>query len=33
MQQLIGNVNVTCATYDPKTKTVWLGTKESGAIQ
>src|SRR4030095_3435470 len=33
MQQLIGNVNLTCATYDPKTKTVWLGTKESGAIQ
>ncbi|MEP6794065.1 MAG: SprB repeat-containing protein, partial [Saprospiraceae bacterium] len=33
MQQLIGNVNFTCASYDPKTKTVWLGTKESGAFQ
>ncbi|MEO6131373.1 MAG: SprB repeat-containing protein, partial [Saprospiraceae bacterium] len=33
MQQLIGNVNITCASYDPKSKSVWLGTKESGAIQ
>ncbi|MBK9984701.1 MAG: hypothetical protein IPP15_20445 [Saprospiraceae bacterium] len=33
MQQLVGNVNFTCASYDPKTKTVWLGTKESGAFQ
>ncbi len=33
MQQLVGNVIFTCASYDPKTKTVWLGTKESGAFQ
>ncbi len=33
MSQLIGNVNVTCASYDSKTKTVWIGTKESGAFQ
>jgi len=33
MQQLIGNVTYSCASYDPKTKTVWLGTKESGAFQ
>jgi len=33
MQQLIGNVTLTCASYDPKSKTVWLGTLESGAIQ
>ncbi len=33
MQQLVGNVNFTCASYDAKTKTVWLGTNESGAFQ
>jgi len=33
MQQLTGNVNMTCASYDPKTKTLWIGTKESGAFQ
>lgn len=33
MQQLLGNVNISCASYNPKTKTVWLGTKESGAFE
>lgn len=33
MQQLIGNVNITCAFYNSKSKTVWIGTKESGAIE
>src|SRR5688572_17060582 len=33
MQQLIGNVKITCASYNEKTKTVWLGTHEAGAFE
>lgn len=33
MKLLIGNVNISCASYNPKTKTVWLGTYDSGAIE
>jgi len=33
MQNLIGDVNLTCASHDPKSKTVWLGTQQSGAFQ
>ncbi len=33
MQNLIGDVNLTCASHDPKSKTIWLGTQESGAFQ
>ncbi|MEO5905414.1 MAG: hypothetical protein ABIQ11_01720, partial [Saprospiraceae bacterium] len=33
MEQLLGNVPITCASYDPKSKSIWMGTSESGAFQ
>ncbi|MDQ3016774.1 MAG: OmpA family protein [Bacteroidota bacterium] len=33
MQSLLGNVNISCAFYDQKSKTVWIGTREAGAFQ
>lgn len=33
MQSLLGNATITCGSYDLKSKTVWIGTKESGAYQ
>lgn len=33
MDRMLGNATITCASYNPKTKTVWLGTKESGAYE
>jgi outer membrane protein OmpA-like peptidoglycan-associated protein len=33
MQNIIGNTPITCASYDAKSKTVWVGTKDEGAFQ
>lgn len=33
MQQLLNNVTISCAFYNQKTKTVWLGTASSGAYE
>ena len=33
MHDLIGSPSITCASYDPKSKTVWIGTHEYGAFQ
>src|SRR5688500_2759725 len=33
MEKLIGNVTIRCASYNPKTKTIWMGTREAGAFE
>ncbi len=33
MSGLLGQVSITCASYDQKSKTVWIGTRESGVYQ
>ncbi len=33
MHNLIGSPAITCASYDPKSKTVWIGTHDHGAFQ
>lgn len=33
MQRLLGNVSVMCASYDEKTKNLWIGTRNAGAFQ
>ncbi len=33
MQTVTGNATITCASYDAKTKTLWLGTQNRGAFQ
>jgi len=33
MQSIVGNSTITCASYDAKSKTVWIGTKDIGAFQ
>lgn len=33
MQAIIGNAKITCASYDERTKSLWIGTSEAGAFQ
>jgi len=33
MKSIIGNSTITCASYDTKSKTLWLGTRDAGAYQ
>jgi outer membrane protein OmpA-like peptidoglycan-associated protein len=33
MQTIIGNANITCASYDERTKSLWVGTSDVGALQ
>jgi ligand-binding sensor domain-containing protein len=33
MTQLIGSPTITCASYDAKSKSLWIGTRENGAFQ
>lgn len=33
MQSIIGNSKITCASYDERSKSLWIGTSEAGALQ
>lgn len=33
MQSIVGNTKITCASYDEKTKSLWIGTIDNGAFQ
>lgn len=33
MNTLLGNVTISSASYDPKTKSLWIGTQDEGAFQ